>query len=174
MFNKLILGVLAVQGTSAVALGDKTRAATSHSAKDIEWTLKNLDEKVGDIKYVRPHDVEHFDLSDILGDFYDQVDFKYGDRDYGTFNHHGAFYKYGIKPVEVELHDWDFGLEEHGTPENLHNHFNYDAGEKTKSFWNPFPTLESNGDHSVHIGEKNYGDAAPQHHGYAPAPRPKF
>ena len=135
LFKQLVCGVLAVSGASAVALkGDKDL-----SDAGLEWTLRKLDREVGDLKWERPHEAETFDIGSILGEFYDQVGMKYGDSDYGTFYHHGAYYKYGIKPIgshEAALHDWDFGIGDHGTPENVHNHFDYQGGF---SGWNPFP-----------------------------------
>lgn len=142
MFNKVVIGLLATQSVSAVALNDKSAEDLSHAGTD--WKLKELNKKVGNLKWQRPHEAEVFDLSSILGDFYDQISMKYGNEDYGTFQHHGAYYKYGIQPLEgadfnYALHDSDYGLKEHGTPENVHNHFNYKLGSSTKSFWNPFP-----------------------------------
>ena len=141
MYNKTIIGLLATQSVSAVALNDKKVGDLSTAGTD--WTLKQLDREVGDLKWVRPHEQEVFDLGSILHDFYGQVGMKFGGEDYGTFRHHGAYYKYGISPVgshEPALHDKDFGLLEHGTPENVHNHFEYLEGTPTRSFWNPFPT----------------------------------
>jgi len=91
---------------------------------------------------------------------------KYGSEDYGTFQHHGAYYKYGVQPLDgsdfnYALHDSDFGLKEHGTPENVHNHFNYQLGTTTKSFWNPFPLPRAQQQAmAVHY------DGHDAHHGY--------
>lgn len=142
MYNKVIIGLLAAQSVSAVALNDKDVGDLSHAGT--EWQLRELNNKVGNLKWERPHEAEVFDLSGLLTDFYDQISMKYGSEDYGTFQHHGAYYKYGVQPLDghdfnYALHDSDFGLKEHGTPENVHNHFNYQLGTSTKSFWNPFP-----------------------------------
>ena len=152
MYNKTIIGLLAAQSVSAVALNDKSGADLSTAGTD--WTLKQLNRKVGNLKWTRPHEQEVFDLGSILHDFYGQVGAKFGGEDYGTFEHHGAYYKYGIKPLgshEPALHDKDYGIGAHGTPENLHNHFEYLEGTPTRSFWNPFPTSSrgeaADGDH---------------------------
>jgi hypothetical protein len=164
MYNKVIIGLLAAQSISAVALNDKDVGDLSHAGT--EWQLKQLNKKVGNLKWNRPHEAEVFDLSNILTDFYDQISMKYGSEDYGTFQHHGAYYKYGVQPLEghdfnYALHDSDFGLKEHGTPENVHNHFNYQLGTSTKSFWNPFPLPRAQQQAmAVHY------DGHDDHHGY--------
>ena len=66
--NPLILGVLA-QYVSAVELGRETSDLT-------DFTLSELNREVGNVKYVRPHEAEHFSLDGILGDFYGQVGTK--------------------------------------------------------------------------------------------------
>ena len=67
--KQLTVGLLALQGTSAVGLqGDKPT-----SNEGLEWKLKELNENIGNLKYSRPHDREVFDLSGVLNDFYGQV-----------------------------------------------------------------------------------------------------
>ena len=63
MNNKLVVGILALSGASAVNLGG--HETTSH-------ILKNLNREVGNVKYVRKPEKEVFHLDNILGDFYDQ------------------------------------------------------------------------------------------------------
>ena len=67
--KQLTVGLLALQGTSAVVLqGDKPT-----SSEGLEWKLKELNENIGNLKYSRPHEREVFSLSGILNDFYGQV-----------------------------------------------------------------------------------------------------
>ena len=71
---------------------------------------------------------------------------KYGDEDYGSFSHHGAYYKKGLHPNYNHvplLHDSDFGIKYGGVPENVHNHFHSNGGYKHKSYWNPFPKSQT-------------------------------
>ena len=82
MYNKVIIGLLAAQSVSAVALQDKD-SNLSHATT--EWQLRELNKRVGNGKWERPHEKEVFDLSSILTDFYDQISMKYGSEDYGTF-----------------------------------------------------------------------------------------
>ena len=66
--NKLVMGVLAVTGVSAVNLeGIDTKDP------ELNLTLKQLNRKVGNVKYTRPHEKEVFHLDNILGDFYGQT-----------------------------------------------------------------------------------------------------
>jgi len=58
--NKLVIGVLALSGASAIALSDA----------ETDFKLRKMNRKIGNLKYVRPHEEEHFDIDDILGDFY--------------------------------------------------------------------------------------------------------
>lgn len=96
-FKQLAFGVLAIQGVSAINLTEKSEAL---STEGTEWKLKDANEKIGNIKYQRPHDPEVFDLGAILNDFYSQVGMKYGDKDFGTFTYNGAPYRYGILPID--------------------------------------------------------------------------
>ena len=70
LFKQLVCGVLAVSGASAVALKDK---GGDLSTAGVEWTLKELNKNVGNLKYTRPHEAEVFDLGPILAEWYDAV-----------------------------------------------------------------------------------------------------
>ena len=61
MYTKLILGLLAAQSVSAVALNDKENGDLSHATT--EWKLRELNKRVGNLKWQRPHEAEVFDLS---------------------------------------------------------------------------------------------------------------
>ena len=173
LFKQLVCGVLAVSGASAVALKDK---GGDLSNAGLEWTLKELNENVGNLKYTRPHEAEVFDLGPILAEWYDAVGKQYGDSAYGTFSHHGAYYKYGIKPVgshEPALHDKDFGLLDHGQPINLHNHFDYEGGYTEGSFWNPFPVPRA-GPSARPVGYGHHAIHGLKHTPEEPTKAPKF
>ena len=72
--KQLTVGLLALQGTSAVGLqGDKPT-----SNEGLEWKLRELNKNIGNLKYTRPHEAEVFDLGGILNDFYGQVGKNYG------------------------------------------------------------------------------------------------
>ena len=143
MYNKLILSLLAAQGAQAVQLkgdaGDLSTAGT-------DWTLKQLDKEVGDLKWTRPHEQEVFDLGGVLDDFYNQIAFNYGGENYGEFAHHGNQYD-AYEPVETTFH--------------------YNEGTPTKSYWNPFPTPSGDDHYSVHLNEPV---AQAYAHGYTQAP----
>ena len=64
MNNKLVVGILALSGASAVNLaGHETTS----------YKLEQLNREVGNVKYVQQPEKEVFHLDNILGDFYDQV-----------------------------------------------------------------------------------------------------
>ena len=67
LHNKLVVGILAISGASGVALKDA----------ETDWTLRKLNKNVGNVKWQRPHEKEHFDLDSILGDFYGQAEDKF-------------------------------------------------------------------------------------------------
>jgi len=108
LYKQLIFGVLAIKVSSTKlthheeGISHETRPTNllAQTSEGTEWKLKDANEKIGNIKYTRPHEKEVFDLGSILSDFYDQVGMKYGDQDFGTFTVHGAPYQYGILPVD--------------------------------------------------------------------------
>ena len=109
LFKQLIFGVLAIEQVSSLKLQGHEDL---HSTAGTEWKLKDASEKIGNIKWTRPHEREVFDLGSILTDFYDQVGMKYGNQDFGTFEVHGTPYKYGVLPIDND----DYWRKEH--PEN--------------------------------------------------------
>ena len=72
--NKLIVGILAIEGASAVAL-----------TKDTDWILRDLDEKFGTLTWQPEPDKEHFDINSILASFYERIGDKFGTKQYGSF-----------------------------------------------------------------------------------------
>jgi hypothetical protein len=118
LFKQLIFGVLAIKQVSSTKLQHHEELL---STEGTEWKLKDASEKIGNIKYNRPHEKEVFDLASILTDFYDQVGMKYGNQDFGTFEVHGAPYQYGILPID----NYDNWKKEH--PENKEYYVNADG-----------------------------------------------
>ena len=114
LYKQLIFGVLAFKQVSSTKL---QRDEDLFSTEGTEWLLKDASLKIGDLKYNRPHEREVFDLGSILTDFYDQVGMKYGNQDFGTFNHHGEQYKYGILPIDDYDEDKYYYANAHGPTE---------------------------------------------------------
>ena len=102
-YTVLAIGLLAIDGVSAVSLG-----------RDTNDTLAMLNREVGNGKYKRPEEQEHFGLDSILGDFYTKTSSAYGGGNYGSFGHHGFGTPYSDKS--------------HVTPIDTHSHFKYNGG----------------------------------------------